>query len=91
VTRYAADVPWPERYERNVRIVELFAEGKSCNAIARVVGIHYSAVANVLRGAGLDPAPHHDLLPVEVDGGGHERFGGSHRAPRGRLRAENPG
>lgn len=47
-------VLWPERLERNVRIVELFADGKTTREIAEEMDMTYTNVSVVLADAGVD-------------------------------------
>lgn len=48
------DVPWPERYKRNVEIVEAFADGGSLHQIAERFDTSHVNVHRILRSAGID-------------------------------------
>lgn len=48
-------MPWPAKYARNARIVELFAEGRTLREIADAVGTPLSNVSIILQQAGISP------------------------------------
>jgi DNA-binding NarL/FixJ family response regulator len=54
--RVDVERPWPEKYARNVRIVALFADGRTLREIAERVDTPLSNVSIILRQAGIYPA-----------------------------------
>lgn len=51
---YEPEMAWPDRYARNVRIVQLFADGVTCREIAEREDMSHVAVMQILRSAGID-------------------------------------
>lgn len=56
---------WPERLERNVSIVEAYADGTSVAAIAERLGMARRAVLYVLEGADVDTSLSRTTTPAE--------------------------
>jgi short-subunit dehydrogenase involved in D-alanine esterification of teichoic acids len=46
-------LPWPLRFQRNTRVVQLFADGKSLREMAHAVGLSHPAVLVILNEVGL--------------------------------------
>ena len=58
-----SELPWPDRFKRNLQVVEIFAEGLSLREMSDRVDITHSAIVVILREVGLKCAVRRSTRP----------------------------